>query len=222
MPKGPQSGATHCTFCDLVSGAGEVSACYEDADAVAFMDIQPVNAGHVLVVPREHHESLFDVPRELGVHLFDITMRVAAAVRRVTQCEAMNIVVNSGAAAGQDEMHYHVHIIPRRKGDGFDVPLPFDGSEMPDRTLLDAMAARLGAALRDPMRREQRGAGGRSDEPGRHGRDSARTTGSRVENRAGRRTGGDRSGRGGRGGPATTTGAAREGAHGEVLRRPER
>ena len=50
------SNATHCTFCDLIHGAGEVSVCYEDADAVAFMDIQPVNPGHVLVVPREHFE----------------------------------------------------------------------------------------------------------------------------------------------------------------------
>jgi hypothetical protein len=64
----------------------------------------------------------------------------------------MNIVVNSGEAAGQDVLHYHVHVIPRRHGDGFDVPLPFGGSEMPDRTQLDAMAARLIAALRDPMR----------------------------------------------------------------------
>ncbi|MGH7636491.1 MAG: HIT domain-containing protein, partial [Gemmatimonadaceae bacterium] len=45
----------HCTFCDLIHGAGEVSICYEDAEAIAFMDIQPVNAGHVLVVPRRHY-----------------------------------------------------------------------------------------------------------------------------------------------------------------------
>jgi histidine triad (HIT) family protein len=160
MPKGPQSGATHCTFCDLVRGAGEVSACYEDADAVAFMDIQPVNAGHVLVVPREHHESGVDVPRELGVHLFDVTMRVAAAVKRVTQCEGMNLIVNSGAAAGQDEFHYHVHIIPRRKGDGFDVRLPFAESEVPDRTVLDMMAARIIGALRDPTRASDPAPGG--------------------------------------------------------------
>src|SRR5215203_2900990 len=69
---------TPCTFCDLIRGAGEVSVCYEDGAAVAFMDIQPVNAGHVLVVPREHHESLFDVPPELGDHLFHVTMRLAS------------------------------------------------------------------------------------------------------------------------------------------------
>jgi histidine triad (HIT) family protein len=217
MTKRPQSGAAHCTFCDLVSGAGEVSACYEDADAIAFMDIQPVNAGHVLVVPREHHESLFDVPRELGVHLFDVTMRVAAAVKRVTQCEGMNIVVNSGAAAGQDEMHYHVHIIPRRKGDGFDVPLPFDGSEMPDRTLLDAMAARLSAALRDPMRHE-RSSKGQAPEGGRHAGERSRAS-TRAETRAGRRTSGGRAPNGTRGrtGSTATAPSVGEGAHGEML-----
>jgi len=145
-------GVPHCTFCDLIRGAAEVSICHEDAESIAFMDIQPVNVGHVLVVPREHYESLLDVPPEIGVHLFRVTMQLAGAVRRVTNCEDMNIVVNSGAAAGQDEPHYHVHIIPRPHGDGFDIPLPFNGSVMPDRTVLDATAARMISALRDPMR----------------------------------------------------------------------
>src|SRR5438105_3683675 len=144
----------HCTFCDLIQGAAEVSVCHEDADSLAFMDIQPVNAGHVLVIPRMHYDSLLDVPPELGMHLFRVTMRLAGAIRRVTGCDDPNIVVNSGAAAGQDEPHYHVHIIPRRYGDGFNINLPFDGSSMPDRTVLDAVAVQLIAAMRDPMKRE--------------------------------------------------------------------
>src|SRR4051812_2294663 len=160
MPRAPQK----CTFCDIIHGAGEVSLCYEDADAIAFMDIQPVNAGHVLVVPRMHYETLADVPRQLAMHLFDISVQLAEVVRQVTGCKDLNLVVNSGAEAGQDVFHYHVHVIPRRAGDGFDVPLPFGGSEMPDRTLLDAMAARLIASLRNPMpaSREPAGGGGRS------------------------------------------------------------
>ena len=144
--------AAHCTFCNLIHGAAEVSICHEDADAIAFMDIQPVNNGHVLVVPRDHYESLLDVPQELSIHLFKITMRLANAVTSVSGCEDLNIVVSSGPAAGQDEPHFHVHIIPRRRDDGFDIPLPFDGSTMPDRTVLDAYAARIIVALRDPMR----------------------------------------------------------------------
>jgi histidine triad (HIT) family protein len=140
-----------CTFCDLIQGAGEVSTCYEDNDAVAFMDIQPVNAGHVLVVTRTHYERMEDVPPELAMHLFRVATRLVPAVKHVTNADGMNIVVNSGSAAGQDEPHYHVHVIPRCEGDGFDIPLPFQASEMPDRTLLDATAVRIMTALRDPV-----------------------------------------------------------------------
>lgn len=148
----------HCPFCDLIHGAAEVSICYEDADSLAFMDIQPVNDGHVLVVPKQHYESLVDTPPDLARHLFDVSMKLAQVVRKVTGVDDMNIVVNSGQTAGQDVFHYHVHLIPRREGDGFDVPLPFGGSQMPDRTLLDAMAARIIAATRDPVRASTSGA----------------------------------------------------------------
>ena len=140
-----------CAFCDLIHGAGEVSVCYEDADALAFMDIQPVNAGHVLVVPRQHFESLLDIPQDLAMHLFEVAMRIGPVVRKVSGAQGMNIVVNSGRAAGQDVFHYHVHLIPRKVGDGFDIPLPFGGSPMPDRTQLDACAVRIISALRDPV-----------------------------------------------------------------------
>jgi histidine triad (HIT) family protein len=142
----------HCIFCDLIHGAGEVSLCYEDADAIAFMDIQPVNAGHVLVVPRDHYENLGDLPPALAMHLFEVALKLSPIVCRVSAAEGLNIVVNSGEAAGQDVFHYHVHLIPRKAGDGFGVPLPFDGSTMPDRTFLDAIAARIISELRDPAR----------------------------------------------------------------------
>jgi histidine triad (HIT) family protein len=115
------------------------------------MDIQPVNPGHVLVVSRKHYESLQDVPAELAMHLFRVATKLVPAVKKVTDAEGMNIVVSSGSAAGQDEPHYHVHVIPRSPNDGFDISLPFQGSSMPDRTLLDATAVRIMTALRDPV-----------------------------------------------------------------------
>ncbi len=142
----------HCIFCDIIQGAAEVSVCYEDTDSIAFMDIQPVNAGHVLVVSRQHFESFLDLPKELGTHLFDVAMQLAPAIRKVSGADGMNVIVSSGAAAGQDIYHFHIHLIPRRRGDGFDVRLPFGDSEMPDRTELDMMAARIISALRDPAR----------------------------------------------------------------------
>ncbi|HEX9483545.1 MAG TPA: HIT family protein, partial [Gemmatimonadaceae bacterium] len=151
--RGSMPNASHlaCTFCDIIRGAGEVSMCYEDTEVVAFLDVQPVNPGHVLVVPREHFESLEDIPYVLAMHLFDVAMELAPVVKQVAGAGGLNVVVNSGAAAGQDIFHYHVHVIPRRADDGFDIPLPFGGSEMPDRTVLDMNAARIIAAFRDPV-----------------------------------------------------------------------
>jgi histidine triad (HIT) family protein len=148
------SGSTrHCIFCEIVHGAGEASICYEDGEAIAFMDIQPVNAGHVLVVPKVHFDSLVDLPEDLALHLFQVALRLTPVVRRVAGVAAVNLVVSSGSEAGQDVFHHHVHLIPRVVGDGFDVPLPFPGSAMPDRTALDAMAARIMCAMHDPVRR---------------------------------------------------------------------
>ena len=154
MPPAPQP---TCSFCDLIHGAGEVSMCYEDADVVAFMDVQPVNAGHVLVVPRKHFEGFDDIPHALAMHLFEVAMEIVPVVKQVAGADGMNVVVNSGAAAGQGVFHYHVHVIPRRPDDGFDLPLPFGGSEMPDRTVLDMHAARIIAAFRDPVASKKRG-----------------------------------------------------------------
>lgn len=155
------SPAHSCIFCDVIHGAAEVSVCYEDADAIAFMDIQPVNAGHVLVVPKQHYESLLDIPHELAMHLFEVAMTLGSVVRKVSRADGMNIIVNSGRAADQDVFHYHVHLIPRRVGDGFEVTLPFPGSQMPDRTQLDACAARIIATLRDPVKHRDAMAGAR-------------------------------------------------------------
>src|SRR6185437_10095302 len=232
MSRDKSSDQDHCTFCNLIRGAAEVSVCFEDADAIAFIDTQPVNPGHVLVVPRAHYESLLDVPADLGVHLFRVTMHLADAVRSVTGCEGMNLVVNSGDAAGQDEPHYHVHIIPRRAGDGFDIPLPFGGSTMPDRMMLDAYAARIIAALTDPMRVEAADSGhGRV-----HGSDSSKK---RTEGRISPKSAEPNPERSvalpvydesGRSRPSSSTPArderserrwrVREGAHGELLYEP--
>jgi histidine triad (HIT) family protein len=93
---------------------------------------------------------LQDTPPDVAMHLFRVATMIVPAVTRVAKAEGVNIVVNSGSAAGQDEPHYHVHVIPRCENDGFDIPLPFHGSQMPDRTKLDAIAVQIITALRDP------------------------------------------------------------------------
>jgi len=158
--------SAHCIFCDIVKGAAEVSVCYEDTEALAFMDIQPVNPGHTLVVARAHHESLEELPKALGAHLFGVALKLGPVIHKASHAEGMNLIVSSGAAAGQDVYHFHIHLIPRKKGDGFDVQLPFGRSDMPDRTMLDAMAARIISALRDPARAREEGGGKRGAKSG--------------------------------------------------------
>ena len=145
---------SHCVFCDLMKGAAEVSICYEDPTVVAFMDIQPVNAGHVLVVPRQHYEVIKDVPAEVGLHMYQVASKLIPVIQLASGADDMNIVVNSGLAAGQNVMHYHMHLIPRKHGDGFDIQLPFPGSDMPNRQQLEAMAARIQMTFRDPMKQQ--------------------------------------------------------------------
>lgn len=133
-----------------------MSICYEDADSLAFLDIQPVNPGHVLVVPKEHFTEVQDMPRDLAAHLFEVALHLLPAVQKAAGAPDINVIVNSGAAAGQDVMHYHIHLVPRREGDGFDISLPFEASLMPNRQQLDGMAARIGSLIRDPLARHSR------------------------------------------------------------------
>ncbi len=145
MPKPP----AHCPFCDLIRGAAEVSVCYEDSDAIAFMDIQPVNDGHVLVVPRTHYERIEDLPRDVGLHLYEVATRLMPVIQQVSGCHDMNVVVNSGSAAGQDVFHFHLHLIPVPQGKPFPLQLPDPGAPVPSRSELDVMAARIGRCLHE-------------------------------------------------------------------------
>ncbi len=129
-----------CIFCELAAGRGEVSLVYEDERALAFMDIQPVVRGHLLVVPRAHAVSLAELDPEDGAHLFVLAQRAAAALRASDlRCEGVNLFLADGEAAGQDVFHVHLHVLPRYAGDGFGLVLPADYSVRP-RPELEAAA----------------------------------------------------------------------------------
>lgn len=131
-----------CIFCDIIAGRGRASFVYEDEVAVAFMTIGPVNPGHVLVVPREHSAHLAEMDEDTGAHLFRVTMRVAAAIRRSgVRCEGINLFLADGEAAFQEVFHVHMHVVPRFKGDAF--KLSADWSVHPPREELDEVAAAI-------------------------------------------------------------------------------
>ncbi len=140
---------TSCVFCDIVEEKAPANVVRADDESVAFMDIQPVNPGHLLVVPRAHATHLADLDPETGGHLFQVGMELAAALRRSgVRCEGVDFFLADGEAAGQEVMHVHLHVIPRYRGDGFGFRFGPDYGRRPGREALEEMAAGIRTELR--------------------------------------------------------------------------
>ena len=109
-----------CVFCAIVAGEAEASVVHEDDRVVAFMDLNPVTPGHTLVVPRLHAVGLEDLDEDTSTHVWRIGHRVGRALRRSgLRCEGINVFLADGEAAFQEIFHFHLHVFPRFKGDGF-------------------------------------------------------------------------------------------------------
>ena len=138
----------NCIFCAIVAGRAPASIVYRDETCAAFMDIQPVNPGHVLVVPNRHAASLADLDAETGMRMFGIGQQVAAALRASgLRCEGVNLFLADGEAAGQEVFHLHLHVIPRYRGDGFGLRFGPANRTRPPRPELDRIAGQIGDAL---------------------------------------------------------------------------
>ncbi|MFZ5365128.1 MAG: HIT family protein [Patescibacteria group bacterium] len=107
-----------CVFCKIVNNEIPGQKVYENDFVAAFLDINPVNPGHVLVVPKNHIESLLAASNEELSHLIIAVKTVAKAVLAALNYEAFNLELNNGAIAGQVVNHLHFHIVPRKEGDG--------------------------------------------------------------------------------------------------------
>ena len=133
-----------CLFCKISRGETPAAKVLETDRAVAFLDIQPVNPGHVLLIPRDHHETLSDMPDGLAAHAGTLLPRLCRAIRAATGAEALNVIVNHGRAAGQTIFHVHWHIIPRHPDDAVRWPwphAPYEGDG------LDRMRSRIEGEL---------------------------------------------------------------------------
>ncbi|HUH01054.1 MAG TPA: HIT family protein [Kofleriaceae bacterium] len=107
-----------CVFCQIVRGEAEATRVYEDADFIAFMDIYPMRPGHVLVCPREHVPLIGGLPAAQPGALFELGVRLAAALRTSgLPCDDVNFVLNDGPAASQTVPHVHLHLVPRTRRD---------------------------------------------------------------------------------------------------------
>lgn len=143
--------STNCIFCRIVRGEAEASIVFEDEGVVAFLDAHPVAEGHTLVVPRRHAAHLEALEDTSGAAMFSGGRRVAMALRS-QGADGVNLHLADGAAAGQTVFHVHLHVIPRRNGDGFGLRIHFGSRPTPDRAVLDSMAARLRQAVAETAR----------------------------------------------------------------------
>ena len=128
-----------CVFCEIVAGQLPASFVYTDDDVVAFLDIQPVTSGHLLVIPRQHAGTLASLDPELGARVFTVAQDLAVRLRRNGWCAGINLFLADGVLAGQEVFHVHLHVIPRYPRDGFGLRAA-KRREQPDRAKLDATA----------------------------------------------------------------------------------
>jgi len=135
-----------CIFCKIVAGQVPCTKVYEDADAVAFMDIGPVVKGHTLVVPKTHHDRIVDTPPEVLRRLIVVVQKIAQAQIAGLKADGVNVSQANGKTAGQIVPHIHFHVIPRFESDGHKwnwTPKQYD-----DPAEMKQLADRIGAALR--------------------------------------------------------------------------
>jgi histidine triad (HIT) family protein len=102
-----------CIFCKIVSKKAGAVIVFEDENSIAFLDIQPLNPGHTLVVPKKHYPSMVEMPPEEVGRVFVSVSKVMRAVMKASKADGINIGQSNGRAASQEVFHMHVHVIPR-------------------------------------------------------------------------------------------------------------
>jgi len=128
-----------CVFCEIVRGEAPASFVHQDENVVAFLDIRPFTTGHLLVVPRRHAVGLGDLDEDLGTELWRIAHRLGGALRRSgLRCDGVNLFLADGEAAFQEVFHFHLHVIPRFRGDRIQLRAK---PRRPGRRELDEVAA---------------------------------------------------------------------------------
>ena len=130
-----------CIFCQILRNEVPASVVLETDLVVAFLDTRPANAGHTLVVPRRHAESFTQLTAAEVAEVALCAQRVADALKRgAVPCDGITLSLADGAAAGQDVAHAHLHVIPRRSGDGIGWRA---GGQRAERGALDTVAGQI-------------------------------------------------------------------------------
>jgi histidine triad (HIT) family protein len=134
----------NCIFCKIVAGQVPCFKLHEDETTIAFMDINPVNPGHSLAVCKGHWPTVDAIPADVMANVARTAHRIAGAVKKELKPDGINLLQANGPAAGQTVPHLHIHIMPRRAGDG--ATLNWD-QKPGDMKAIEAIYKRLKAAL---------------------------------------------------------------------------
>lgn len=134
-----------CVFCLIAAKKIPAKIVYEDEESMAFLDINPANAGHTLLIPKQHFETIEDMSPEKFKELADVLQRISTGLVKSTEALGLNILQNNGEIAGQMMPHIHFHIVPRYKDDGLQLGALRQG-KMEEKEM-DQIAEKIRAAV---------------------------------------------------------------------------
>lgn len=107
-----------CIFCKIANGEIPSATIFEDREFRVILDISPASKGHALILTKEHYDNIFELDAETAGKLFSLASVIARAMKKVLNCDGMNVLQNNGTIAGQTVFHFHMHLIPRYENDG--------------------------------------------------------------------------------------------------------
>jgi len=140
-----------CIFCQIIAGKVQSRKVYEDDSAIAILDVNPANPGHMLIMPKEHYSIMPQMPDEETGHIFAVAKALSNAALRSLEVQGSNIIVANGVAAGQRAQHFMIHLIPRKENDNLNF-------QMPQKTIEDAELKKIRKVLADSL-------GAKAEEP---------------------------------------------------------
>lgn len=108
----------NCIFCRIAAGEIPSATLYEDDKVRVILDLNPAARGHALVLPKRHYKDVTTMPKTLLGHVMKIGGQIGSAQKKAFGYDGFNLIQNNGRAAGQSVFHFHLHVIPRQKGDG--------------------------------------------------------------------------------------------------------
>ncbi len=128
---------TDCIFCKIAAGEIPSKTIYEDERFRVILDISPATKGHALIISKEHYANIYELPEEMAASAMVLAKKLAAHMTEILQCDGFNIIQNNREPAGQTVFHFHMHLIPRYKGDGNQEKICWNHLELSQEELED-------------------------------------------------------------------------------------